>query len=351
MPFAQHRAHQLGQARLDLVMAIARDERDPPRLARGVEHVQQPQQRVGLQARPALHADGIADAAQIFDMGRPFEPGAVADPQHVRRRVIPFAGNRILPRQRLLERQQQRLVAGVEAGPAQLRHAVRIQAAGAHEVQRLADLVGHRLELGGPGGPAHEIEHPAMHSLQRRIAAGRKGAQQVQRRGRLVIGADHPRRVGLAGFGREGDVVDIVAAIAGQLHAADRFGIGRSGLGELPRHAADLHHRQLGRKGQHHRHLQQHAERVADIVGMELGKAFGAIAALQQERLAGRHLGEIGLQVARLARKDERRKLAKLRLDRGERRLVPIDGHLNALLAAPAFRRPLRRHVESPSHE
>ena len=39
--------------------------------------------------------------------------------------------------------------------------------------------------------------------------------------------------------------------------------------------------------GQHHRHLQEHAEEVADVVGAVLGEALGAIAALQQEGLAG----------------------------------------------------------------
>jgi hypothetical protein len=36
-------------------------------------------------------------------------------------------------------------------------------------------------------------------------------------------------------------------------------------------------------EGQHHRHLQQHAEGVADVVGDGIGEALGAVAALQQE--------------------------------------------------------------------
>jgi hypothetical protein len=59
--------------------------------------------------------------------------------------------------------------------------------------------------------------------------------------------------------------------------------------------------------GQHDRHLQQHAEGVADIVGMELGEAFGAVAALQQEGLALGDLAEAGFQVARFAGKHQRR--------------------------------------------
>ena len=47
-----------------------------------------------------------------------------------------------------------------------------------------------------------------------------------------------------------------------------------------------------GAEGQHHRHLQEHAQRVADVVGVELGEGLGAVAALEQERLAGADLGQ-----------------------------------------------------------
>ena len=87
-------------------------------------------------------------------------------------------------------------------------------------------------------------------------------------------------------FRREGDVVDDVAAIARQLDAVDLLGVGRARLGKLPGDAADLHHRQRAGIGQDDGHLQQHAEKVADVVGAVLGKALGAIAALQQEGFA-----------------------------------------------------------------
>ena len=56
-------------------------------------------------------------------------------------------------------------------------------------------------------------------------------------------------------------------------------------LGELPGHPPDLHHRLLAGESQDDRHLQQHAESVADVVGVEFLEAFGAIPALQQERI------------------------------------------------------------------
>ena len=59
-----------------------------------------------------------------------------------------------------------------------------------------------------------------------------------------------------------------------------------------------------------------------------LGKALGAIAALQQEGLAGRNAGQRLLQIARLAGKHQRRKGRKLRLDVGQGLGVGIIGHL-----------------------
>ena len=72
-----------------------------------------------------------------------------------------------------------------------------------------------------------------------------------------------------------------------------------------------------------------------------LGEAFGAIAALQQESLAGRDLRQRAFQVARLAGKNQRRKSRKLRLDIGQRLGVRIIRHLHDRLAAPGIRAPL----------
>ena len=55
-----------------------------------------------------------------------------------------------------------------------------------------------------------------------------------------------------------------------------------------------------------------------------LGKAFGAVAALEKERRALGRLGELGLQRARLAGEDERRVERKRLLRRGQGR--PVGG-------------------------
>ena len=139
------------------------------------------------------------------------------------------------------------------------------------------------------------------------------------------------------------EAVDDVAAIGRQGDAVLRLGVGRARLGELPGQAADLDHRAGGAEGQHHRHLQQHLEGVADVVRVELGEALGAVAALQQERLAGGDIGQPVLQAPRLAGEDQRREAAQRLLDAGERGLVGIARHLPDRQAAPALGGPSSR--------
>ena len=122
-----------------------------------------------------------------------------------------------------------------------------------------------------------------MHLVQVGVAAGGEGAEQVQFGGGLEIAELHPRRIGRARGGREIRAVDDVAAVAGQGDPALGFGVRGARLGVLARHAAHLHHRQAGAERQHHRHLQQHAERIAQDVGGEFGKALGAVPAQQHE--------------------------------------------------------------------
>ncbi|MEY9437259.1 hypothetical protein ABIF14_004350 [Bradyrhizobium elkanii] len=155
--------------------------------------------------------------------------------------------------------------------------------------------------------------------------------------GGLAISHQLALRIGNARFRREGDVVDDVAAIARQLDVALLLGRRRARLCELAGDAADLHHRQRAGIGQHDRHLQEDAEEVADVVGAVFGKALGAVAALQQEGLAGGDPPQRLLQAARLAREHQRRKGRQLGLDIGQCLGIGIIGHLQHLLGAPAI--------------
>ena len=189
-----------------------------------------------------------------------------------------------------------------------------------------------------------------MHLLEVGIATGREGAKQVERRRGLVVGADHPLRIRVAAAAVKFDAVDDIAAIAGQLDSILYFDIGRPRFGKLAGHASELHNRQFRCIGQHHRHLQDDAKRVADIVGMKFRKALGTITALQQECLAFRHLCQILFQAACFTGKDQRRVAAKQFLCFRKSGCVRILWHVQPFKIPPAICRPICRHQSAPLH-
>ena len=170
-----------------------------------------------------------------------------------------------------------------------------------------------------------------MHLGQVGEAALGEGAQQVQRRRRLLVGRHQALGIGAAGLGLEGLVVDHVAAEGRQLQVADPLGGRRARLGELPGDAADLDHGHAGGVGQRHRHLQNDLELVPDGVGRELGEGLGAVAGLEQEGLAVGHLGQLRCEVTGLAGEDEGR-------DGGEPRLGLLRGRPRRATRAAAPR-------------
>ena len=222
-----------------------------------------------------------------------------------------------------------------------------VQPAGLHEGQRLGNPVRQfqitlaRLRI--------DVEQPLVHAAEARVAAMCQRADEVQRRGRMPVGLDQPLRIGDARGRRELGAVDDVAAVARQLLAALLLDRRRPRLGELAGDAADLHHRHRGGIGQHHRHLQEHAKEVADVVGADvvgarIGEAFGAIPALQQETLALGDAAQRLLQVARLARKNQRRIARELTLDALQHLVVRVLGDLDNRLSSPAIARPTFGH-------
>ena len=126
----------------DLVGAEAADQRQAAGFVVRIENVDQPQQVVGLERRPAFEPERILDAARKFDMRVVVLARAVADPEHMAGGGVPVAGGRIDAGQRLLVAEQQRFVAGIEIGGAQFGMAFEVEAAGLHEAERLRDAVG-----------------------------------------------------------------------------------------------------------------------------------------------------------------------------------------------------------------
>ena len=143
---ASRTARRSGRSRvLDAVGAHAGDEREAAGDAGRVERLAQLQHLVGVGVGPSLHADRVADAAEELDVGAVELAGALADPQHVGRAVVPVAGERVLAGERLLVAEDQRLVARVDVDLVELRAALEVDPAGPHEPQRPLDLVGEGL--------------------------------------------------------------------------------------------------------------------------------------------------------------------------------------------------------------
>ena len=222
-PFALglHRLHQARQSLADLVHAEATDQGQPAGRVVGIEHIDQTQQVLGLHGRTAFQADRVSDAARELDMGPVQLSRTLTDPDHMGGGVEPFAGPPVEAGQGTLEVQQQGLVAGEDLDPAQVRMALGRDPDGLHEGQGLGDLVGQLavfVAIGAVGGEPHG---PAMDVVEVGIAAAGEGPEQVQRRGRLIVGAQQALRVRDAFLRGEGHAVDDVAAIAGQFDAVD----------------------------------------------------------------------------------------------------------------------------------
>jgi hypothetical protein len=92
-----------------------------PGMRSGLSALAQLEHLVGGGRGADLAADRVADAAEELDVRAVELAGALADPEHVRRAVVPVAGERVLPGERLLVAEHQRLVARVERRPREVR--------------------------------------------------------------------------------------------------------------------------------------------------------------------------------------------------------------------------------------
>ncbi|CAM3831476.1 hypothetical protein NOZE110980_16960 [Nocardioides zeicaulis] len=304
---------QRREAVADLVGAEAGHEGEPARGVVGVEARGVGQGVVGRGGGAELDADRVLDAREQLDVGAVELAGALADPHEVGGHVVRQVGARVDARQRLLVLQQQGLVAGVEVDPVEL---VGVGADGLHEGQRALDLVGHCLVALAEGRGLHEVGVPGVHLAQVGVAARDEGAHEVEGGGRVVVDLHEPLGVGDAGLGGEVVAVDGVAAVGRERHAVAGLLVGAARLGVLAGEPAELHDRHRGGVGQDDGHLQQHPQLVADVVGGDAGEGLGAVAALEQERLAARHGRDLLGQVVALTREHQRRRGAQS-LDRG----------------------------------
>jgi hypothetical protein len=159
--------------------------------------------------------------------------------------------------------------------------------------------------------------------------------------------------------GIRGEAVDHVAAVGLQ---AQRVDVGRAGLGVLAGDPGHLDHRKAGAVGEHDGHLQQGPDVGADVRLGVVGERLGAVSALQQERLAAGHRGELAGQLLDLRGHRHRRHALQHRPHRGGLTGVParlLGGRLaqRGIQARTQVRRQRRqrrelldRYVNGPVH-
>ena len=202
---------------------------------------------------------------------------------------------------------------GVEVDGVEL---VGVDPDGVHEREGTVDLGADALVAHAHRAALHEVGVPRMHLAEVGVAAGGEGAREVQRGRRRVVHVDEPLRVVHPRLGSEVEAVDGVASVGREGDAISCLGVARARLGVLAGETTDLDHRNAGRVGEHDRHREQHPQLVADVLGGDALERLGAVAALEQERLAPADGCESIAEVVALTGEDERRHPAQL-LDRG----------------------------------
>ena len=125
-----------------------------------------------------------------------------------------------------------------------------------------------------------------------------------------MVRLHEPLRIGLARGEIGRDRVHVVASVARHLSAVDGLRIAAARFGKLPCHAAHSNDGNACAPCEHEGHLQKNFQLRFDGGFGAVGKALGAIAALEQKGFAARGLGEVGAQGIHFAVVHQRRQCA-----------------------------------------
>ena len=234
---------QRSQRVLHLVRTHTGDEGEATRDAVGVECLADLEHELRSCLGANLAADRVTDTTEELDVGAVELSGALADPQHVRRAVVPTAREGVLTGKGLFVAEQQCLVAREHVDLVQGGGGLGVHAAGAHEAQRTVDLLGELFVALALGARRDELLGPLVHAVQVGEAALGERAKQVERGRRLVVRLYETLRVGHACGLSSRRVVHDVPAERGKREVADLLERGRSWLRELAGDAPNLHHR------------------------------------------------------------------------------------------------------------
>jgi len=233
--------------------------------------------------------------------------GPLADPQEVRGGVVREGRAGVDPGQRALVVEEQGLVAGEELDALQ---GFEVRTAGVHEPHCAIDLPSERF-IAGVRRVGHEPLVPVVDQPEVGESTLRERADQVQRRGRRVVGLHHSRGVVPTALRREVVAVDHVPPVGRQGDAVARLVVGGPRLGELAGHASHLDDGKRGTVGQDDGHLEDRTDAGTDPVRSRALERLRAVPPLQQERLALGCCGEPLTEHVHLAGEDEGREARK----------------------------------------
>src|SRR5579871_3263600 len=341
----QHRAagglggsDQSRQMLRDALAAEPVNEREPARLVFRIESRDQPLDTIGRNGGPDFHANGVADAAEVFHVGAIRVGGAHPDPWKMRREIEPALLPRYLACLRLLVRKVQPLVAGEEVDP--------VEAAGVfagqvfHEAERFVNSPRRPPVFAGHRRVADPVQVPVVEVMRIDKPAYYQGTNEVDGQSGTLIAAQHEAWVGHSGLGCEVGTIDEIAAIGGQGQAVAGFELLGTRLGILARKAPNAHHALLRAVDQNQAHLQQNFDLVGDRRGVAGIEAFRAIAALQQEALAANSFGQLRLEIQHFPRSDEGWKFGDLLHNPVHLFLAWVIRLLRGWLSLPGIRGP-----------
>ena len=325
------RFQQRRESLADTASAHTRNERQTPLLTIRIQTIDQRKHLVRRGRRTELDPNRVTNARQQLNVSALLIARPLPRPQEVGRCVVRFAGARIDPGHRRLVLEQQRLVRRIQVNVAQR---LEVDASGTHKLDRAVDVLRERL-IARIGRIRHEALIPAVYLTQVSITALRESANQVQRRGRVVIQRQKALRIGLARLGGELEGVHRIAAVARQRHAVARLHVGRARLGVLTRNTADLDDRQRRAVGQHDRHLQQGLNLQAHMIRRRLSEGLSAVPAHQDEGLAAGSRTHPRAQIVNFPGEHERRLAAQLRRHITEMFRVRVGRLLGRVQATP----------------
>ena len=322
----------------------ADDDGQPSGDVVGVHGIDDVDQFVGGALVGNLDFDRIADATDEFEVGGIEVTGALTDPEHVGGAVVPLAGGGVLAGQGLLVGEEEALVGGEEVGLGEV-GVGRIDANCLHETERLIDLVGKLAETGTLLGILDKVQVPGMETTEIGISTGRKGPEDVEGLGTLMVGLDHVEGVVPTSLLGELLGVDDVTTVRGQGDAVldlIRFG---TRLGELSGHASNLDDGHGTSKGEDQAHLENDAEGIPNMIDVELIEGLGAVTTHEEETLSVAGAGQLLMQRADLAGKDEGAASLQFLDGLAKFGLVVVDGHLlgHKVGILPGFRSPFAR--------